>query len=309
MKLGEKEYFRIFAHRQIMEEENIFKMNLVLNHTMDYRNILSQKSRIHTRISNLVFGKNPEKNLIFFRPLEIVQGSHMKLVFYIEPGHVPILTEIGAYGRGDDAAREILVLNHTKTTIEFDAAEDHEYEVTVVREGECLDDLWPLEYLECHGQEIPEKQIREIYEKRQQSAQGYKDQIPQLHEQIRQQEEKGSNLKKELEVLQQEEKQEQKILQENETEIVEKQDLFERLLADFGRKQNRLASVEEDLQESPKARKEKQDSYRRHIGFLQNVEKYYRNQKKDEKFSEILQSIIEETQDLEEYFRKLETLS
>ena len=106
-------------------------MSLILNQTMDYKNLLSQSSRVYRRVRNLAFGENPDKNMIFFRPLKICQGDHAELVFRVKENKIPFFAEIGTYGLADDTPSDVIVINHTETVIRFEGVADHAYEITV----------------------------------------------------------------------------------------------------------------------------------------------------------------------------------
>ena len=204
MRLWEKEYFRIFAYRQIMEEDCDYKMSLILNQTMDYKNLLSQSSRVYRRVLNLAFGENPDKNMIFFRPLKICQGDHAELVFRVKENKIPFFAEIGTYGIADDTPSDVIVINHTETVLRFEGTADHAYEITVERKGETLDPLWETEYLEGRGPEEIRIQLERIAEQRRKAGEkaerrlkNYREQEETLERQIHDLEQKLKCVKKE----------------------------------------------------------------------------------------------------------------
>ena len=308
MRLGEKEYFRIFAYQQLMKNEDACKLSLVSDHEMDYKNVISQPSRIHRRISGLVFAENPDKNLIFFRPLEIKQGDHMELVFVTKEYMAPFLAEIGSFGRANDLPGDVIVINHTQTTIRFDGIADHEYEVTVERTGKLLDPLGEEEYLESTHPETLREYMTGLMEKRRTICRDSREKLENLRNKETELKDHVSRLEQELQKLQGREQSDRKRVEANASDILEREKLSKKIADWLPSRKRIIQDIMNDLEMTSKERQRKKESYQKHIEFLINIEKYYKEQKKDEKFAEILQSIKTDTEELDAYYLKLEEI-
>lgn len=308
MRLKEKEYLRIFAFQQITEKMDTYKMSLKLDDIKDYRENFSQSARVHKKFSNLVLGENRDKNLIFFRPLKIKEGDCVELIFQIKESGVPFLAEIGEYGKGNDLAKNVIVINHTETIIRFKGNIECEYEISVERRGKALDTFWTEEYLENNEPKLVSQQIEEILEKRRTHSEETREKVTELQNEIAMRKNEIDELQKQLEELLSLEASAQEKLQSYETEIQEKKKLGKKISDWLPSKKRRLEDILKDLEHTPKERQELKEHYQKHIEFLANIERYYKNQKKDEKFAEILQGIQERMEELSVYYEKLENL-
>ena len=308
MRLGEKEYFRIFAYQQLTKNDDTCKMSLVSDHVMDYKNVISQPSRVHRRMSSLVFAENPEKNLIFFRPLEIKQGDHMELIFMIKENMAPFLAEIGSCGRANDFPRNVIVINHTQTVIRFDGNADQEYEVSVECRGEKLDPLLEEEYLENTHPEKFREYMTELIEKRRDMSRDSQEKLRHLRNEEKQLKCQVSDLEQQLQELQNREQSDRKHVEANEADILEKEKLSRKIADWLPSRRRIIQDIMNDLEMTSKERQRKKESCQKHIEFLINIEKYYKEQKKDEKFTEILQSIKTDAEELDAYYLKLEEI-
>ena len=114
-----------------------------------------------------------------------------------------------------------------------------------------------------------------------------------------------SATEQQLQELQNREQSDRKHVEANEADILEKEKLSRKIADWLPSRRRIIQDIMNDLEMTSKERQRKKESCQKHIEFLINIEKYYKEQKKDEKFTEILQSIKTDAEELDAYYLKL----